>query len=246
MKTLLYSLLGISFICAYIPTKVLAQSYTVGVEEPDLIPYSQTVGKVYSGLLKDIMEEFSKSSGLKFTYKPLPIKRLYAHFYDGKLDLKLPSNAYWQSDIKKKRGLKIIYSDPVIGFVDGLFTAKNKVSVDQVKKIGVISGFTPWDYLDHISSGKIKTIEARNLEALLGQVSLGRVDGAYINVAMGNHFLKSNPSLNTISFNKDLPHSKNSYHLSSIKHANVIEQFNKFMKSNSPFMDKVRSKIILD
>ncbi|MBK9346379.1 MAG: hypothetical protein IPN06_08040 [Burkholderiales bacterium] len=86
-----------------------AGSFTVGVEGTDYMPISKGDSAAYSGYAKDLLDAFGAKNGHTFTYKPMPVARLWDEFLVQKsLDLRFPDNAYWNNDAKK--GLKITYS----------------------------------------------------------------------------------------------------------------------------------------
>ncbi len=64
------------------------QIYTVGVESISFMPYSEVSDGQYKGILRDILDTFSKKENLIFKYKPMPVARLYADFYSLQIDLK--------------------------------------------------------------------------------------------------------------------------------------------------------------
>lgn len=211
-------------------------TYTVGVEAITYPPYSQVENKEYSGPFKDILDRFASKNNIQFTYRPLPVARLYMEFYAKELDFKIPSNPYWQQDLKKKKNVEIFYSAPVIHFTDGLL-CKKEYQHPELKKIGTVTGFTPWDYLDDIQKKKISLNENPHTEGLLQQAIMERVNCAYINISVGKyyltHVLKKKDAL---IFNKNLPHTKSSYHLSTLKHQDLLKKFNAFLKAESDFI----------
>ena len=60
-----------------ISVSIISKKYTVGVEDLSYYPFYNTEDKNYSGILKDIMEEFGTIYGYEFEFLPLPVKRLF-------------------------------------------------------------------------------------------------------------------------------------------------------------------------
>ena len=221
----------------------LKNTFLVGVESVPFLPFSNIEKGEYQGVLKEILLEFGKSQGIMFKFIPLPITRLYADFYNGRIDFKLPANPYWQKDIKEKRRLSIHYSNPVVSYTDGVMVPIEKektVSIDGLKKLGVVAGFTPWEYLDQIKAKKIVIKENPSIDGLLQQAVMKRIDGAYVNIDVANYYLKLKSSgTSKLKFAKSLPHTKSSYFLASIKHEALIKKFNLFMKKNAAVLLKI-------
>ena len=233
------------FVCVPGFSSTTTKVYTVGVEAIPFMPYSEVVNKKYRGILRDILDSFAEKQGISFKYKPLPIKRLYTDFYNKKLDFKLPANEYWQKGIKQKRKLTIRYSKPLVYFLDGLMVKGSKmgVSIDGVKKIGVVSGFTPWEYLGKIKEKKISKRENPSIVGLLEQGLLGRVDAVYVNVLVGKHYLREVlKKEKELVFAKGLPHTKSAYHIATQKHVEVIEKLNLYLEKNQDKIAELKNK----
>ncbi len=106
------------------------------------------------------------------------------------------------------------------------------MELSDFRVLGTILGFTPWDYISLIKSKKVDLEEIDIMTNLLKMVIKQRVDGAYVNVSVASyqleHVLKK-PGV--LVFNPNLPHTIDSYRLSSIKHPKIIAAFNKFLSS---------------
>lgn len=219
--------------------------FTVGVEAITFLPYSEVNNNKYQGIFKDILDDFAKKQNIQLSYKPLPISRLYSDFYNGYLDFKLPSNEYWQKDIKEKRNLTIKYSNPIVNYIDGVMvkTDRLKKGIEKLKSLGIVSGFTPWEYLGRINKKQVYTRENPSINGLLQQGILNRVDGVYINIPVGEYYLREDLKKdNHLIFDKSLPHTKSSYHLASINHQKIIEEFNIYLKKHSSFVTSLKQK----
>ena len=80
--------------------------------------------------------------------------------------------------------------------------------------------------------------------ALLKQVSLKRVDGAYINVEVARYQLRATlRQPDALVFDPDLPHTKDFYYFSSVKHPKVIQEFNEFLASETVLYEQIRKKL---
>ncbi|MBF0351674.1 MAG: transporter substrate-binding domain-containing protein [SAR324 cluster bacterium] len=220
-----------------------AEKYLWGVEDLQYFPLYSSEGETYLGYASDLFNLFEKTEKLEMEIKPFPVKRLYDNFFAGKIDFKFPDHPNWQTDLRKD--IQIIYSDPVIDYIDGCMVLPAKVGkgLSSIKVLGTVRGFTAWDYLDQIKSGSIKVSENNSFTGLLQQVIMGRVDCAYINITVAryqlNEILKKPGGA---VFDPSLPHTSDSYKISSKKHPEVIEKFNKFLNGHAGEIAVLKAK----
>lgn len=229
------------------------RSFSIGVEEISYLPYyglpENRDSRQYSGYAREVLDLFAKQMGYSFSYEPRPIKRLYLEFMErGELDFKFPDSPDWKASTR--RGVSIHYSDPVAEYIDGLMVLpqnKGKRGVDRLERIGTVSGFTPWSYLELIREGKIRVAENPSTIGVLKQVLKRRIDGAYINVAVAKHQLRTVlSSEDALVFDPSLPHIESAYLLSSIKHPQIIAEFNEFLRTRRNAIDALKGKYRID
>lgn len=219
----------------------IAATYTVGVEDIEYFPQYTVQNGEFKGFGRAVLDAFAQAKGHVFTYQPRPVARLFSEFVAGGPDLKYPDNAYWSADLKK--GQTVVYSAPVVEYIDGVNVppaAKGK-GVDGIKTLGIVRGFTAWEWLDRIKAGALEVHENNSFTALLQQAAAGRVDGAYGNVAVVNHQLAEMKKPDALVFDPGLPHTRSHYHLSSIKHPELIEEFNAWLAANGDLVAKLKS-----
>ncbi len=220
------------------------QIFIVGVQSiEEYLPYSEYKNEKYSGFNREILDLFANTKGYTLKYDARPIKRLYIEYLQGKFDLKYPDNPYWSADLKKKKDIK--YSEPVVEYIDGVMVLpENKgKGIKNLKKLGVVAGFTPYAFLELIKTGEIEQNEIYNYERLLMLAILKRVDGVYSNIAVSRYYLKNIiKDKNALVFDPDIPHTRAQRHLSSIKHPEIIYEFNKFLKENYDIINKMKLK----
>ncbi|MDI9244613.1 transporter substrate-binding domain-containing protein [Marinobacter sp. CHS3-4] len=225
----------------------LADSYVVGVENVDYYPLYTSSGSSYSGFGHDVLDAFADASGHQLSYKPLPVARLTAEFLEGNTDLKFPDNPNWAAGAKQGKG--VVYSDPVQSYVDGtMVLPENKGrGVEAINSLGIVRGFTPWDYKGLIDQGKVKLQEVSNLASLIKMARGGRVDGIYFNVDVARHALEEDLGApGALVFDPQLPKTRSTYHLSTIQNPEVIEEFNEFLETNADALEAIRQKYGLD
>lgn len=219
------------------------KTFIIGVENIQYYPQYSNENGEYNGYARELLDTFAKDKGYTFTYEPLPVKRLFGLFLKGAYDFKYPDNPHWSA--KDKEGKNVVYSSPVVDYIDGVMVKpENKgKGKESIKTLGLVMGFTAFEYLGDIEAKKMKTAENKNFTALLKQADLGRIDGAYANVAVAQHQLREVlKKPNALVFDPSLPHSKDSYRLSTIAHPTVIEEFNAWMESNKPNVQAIKDK----
>lgn len=242
LKTLILAVLAVGTLASG-PAWAERRELVVGVEELDYYPCYAVQNGDYVGAAREILDAFAKARGYTLTYRPLPIKRLYAEMLSGGLDLKFPDNPNWAVDLKA--GHELAYSKPVISYVDGVLLRPENLGkgIDSMRTLGTVSGFTPFAWLDRIRAGKVVVKENPRMDLLLKQVSLGRMDGAYASVAVVNYTLDS--VLHTpaaLVFDPSLPHSRDSYRLSSLGHAGVVAEFDAWMAANQAEVKAIKDR----
>jgi len=231
----LISLLPLACACTLLTAApVKSKEYVIGVEELDYYPLYFYENGVYKGYARYILDRFEQHSGHTFVYKPYPVKRLILEFLDGNIDFKFPSASYW--DASKKENINIKYSDKVMGYTNGVTVLSSQLGQSKIGKLGTLRGFSvKSEYVDDIKAGKIQLVELNSLKQLFNMLKLGRVDGIYFNTAVANYYQSAvigQPEL--AAFDPSHPHINGSYHLSTIKHPEIIEEFNQFVSSGLP------------
>jgi ABC-type amino acid transport substrate-binding protein len=222
---------------------VWSGNFTVGVEATEYLPISKGDGGSYSGYARDLLDAFAAKSGHTFTYKPLPVVRLFDEFVVQKsVDLKFPDNPYWAADAKK--GVNIAYSKGLIAVTEGLMVLPaNKGKLANVSKMATLRGFTPFPYLDQIKSKKIALTEVSTADAAISMGEAGRVEGVYLGVLAANYTMAEvmkKPGI--LVFDDKLPNSTNEFSLSSIGHPELIKQMDDFLVKEKDAVSKLKAK----
>ncbi|GAB1260000.1 hypothetical protein NBRC116495_07070 [Aurantivibrio plasticivorans] len=209
-----------------------AAEYIVGVETINYKPYYYLENGEYHGFARELFDGFSQYSGHSFTFRPLPINRLYEEFRNEKIDFKFPDNPNWGSD--EKRGLRVLYSHPVVGFIDGVLTLSSRDCENApLKSLGYVRGFTPWPYLPEIESKKLKAVQVNALESLLKMVKAGRIEAAFVNISVAHALMKDmRITKDELSFSEGCPHDASNYLLSTKQYSDVVTQFNEYLASS--------------
>jgi len=222
---------------------VFSDDFNIGVEGIDYYPIYAKRDGLYSGYARAVLDAFAEKEGHKFTYKTLPIKRLFKGFIKGDVDFKFPDNPYWQKNLKQ--GKNVVYSDSVLEYIDGVIVKPKFISKgkDRLKTLGTLRGFTPWEYLDDISAKTMKLKEGSSLKGLIQMVQANRIDGVYFNVIVAKYFMANTLSQkDSLVFDKSLPHTRGDYHMSTIKYPKIIDSFNRFLTENKSLVESIKAK----
>lgn len=219
------------------------ETLSVGVEELDYYPYYAMRDGRYVGAAREVLDAFAASTGLRFDYRPLPVKRLYADLFTGAVDLKFPDSPEWNA--AGKQGQSVLYSLPALPYVDGVMVRPERAGkgLDEFTALGTVSGFTPFAWLDELAKGKIKMSETPHLSSLLRQAATGRVDGAYVNVAVAQDHLRQSPELlGALIFDRGLPFAAGAYRVSSIRRGDVLTKLDAWLAANADMVAAIKQK----
>lgn len=244
-KVIILVLLG--FLGLWDPPQVHAKdsSYIIGVETTRYFPLYDHDGSEYIGFAREFFDEFSRQSGVKLQFRILPVKRLYFEFLknNSPLDFKFPDSPEWARELKQ--GQSIHYSTAMVEYIDGLMVLPENrdMKLENLLYLGTQQGFTAWSYLSYIESGKIRLSESNNYISLLKKVLFKHVDAAYSNIAVAQYQLREVlKKPNALVFHDKLPYTRSSYFLSSIKHPEMIAQFNQFIAVNQEKLNELKLK----
>ena len=247
MKKIKIILAGLVFIGLNV-SDAWAKSYSVGVEPFHSPPYFDGSGEEYKGFARDLLDKFAKDAGIEFRYSAEQIPVLNKHLVQERIDFKFPDNHKWAPSIKKDK--KIIYSNVVTPYIDGSFSLKTKDNAQlvEVKRLGSIAGYTPRGYMEGITSGKIFYTENGSVNVLIHQLLDGKIDTLYANVMTVIEELRTNfppQDSSRIFWNEDLPYVEGSFHLSTVLHPEIVNDFNQWMVDNKEWIDQLKQKYLI-
>ncbi|ARU57223.1 family 3 extracellular solute-binding protein [Oleiphilus messinensis] len=219
--------------------------YVIGVESIDFYPYFGTENDEYAGFARELLDSFAKSKGYVFTYRRLPIARLFVEFLNERtVDFKYPDNPYWKARVKK--GLGVTYSTPIVDYISGVMVLPENrgKGPSQLRVLGTLRGFTPKpDLRALIEKGQVRIAENNTPDGVLQQVLLKWIDGAFLNTAVARYQLKTVlKKPNSLVFDPALPHVRSSYYFSTIKYPQLITEFNHFMEQEKIIVAEIKDK----
>ncbi|MDX1367945.1 substrate-binding periplasmic protein [Pseudomonas sp.] len=229
-----------------------AESYVIGVENLPFVPhYSIDQQGRYQGFARELFDQFASHSGVQLSYKPLPANRLLAALLEGEVDFKYPDSGNWAQTQKADKDLH--YSQAVVAYVDGVLVAppRQGQALEQLKRLGMVSGWTPWGYQQGIEAGQIQLTYSDDLRKMIRQTLKKDTDGAYFNVVVATHYLdniRARPG--ALVFDPKLPHTRGNFHLSTLRHPAVLQRFDRFLLERqaevAALKDKYRVEANLD
>ncbi|OIQ86452.1 bacterial extracellular solute-binding protein, family 3 [mine drainage metagenome] len=215
--------------------------FVVGVENINYLPYYSGDQGQYGGFARALLDAYAADRGYRFTYRPLPITRLFRELVAGVIDFKFPDNPLWQAALKQ--GHAVAYSDPVADYVDGVLVLPQNYGKGPaaIHSLGTVRGFTAYDWLDRIKGGSVRLEENPSFSGLMLQGMAQRVDGVYANVAVSYQTLEQRlHKTGGLVFDPGLPHSRSSYRLSTVKHPEIVADFNRWLAANRTRVDKMK------
>ncbi|MHA6493441.1 transporter substrate-binding domain-containing protein [Pseudomonas borbori] len=212
-------------------TSVCAESYVIGVERLDFAPhYSIDKQGQYQGFAREVFDLFAATTGVELSYKIMPVDQLLPALLDGAVDFKYPDSDTWSKE--QKVGATLSYSRGIVDYVDGVLVAPQRQGqpIDQLKRLALVNGWTPWGYQERIDAKQIQLSYSDDLRQMIRLALKKDTDGAYFNVVVATHYLdniRARPG--ALVFDANLPHSRGSFHLSTLKHAQFLQRFDRFL-----------------
>ncbi|ALS99933.1 substrate-binding periplasmic protein [Lacimicrobium alkaliphilum] len=217
-----------------------AERYLIGIEAINFYPHYDFSPDSEGGFANEVFVLFAEISGLKLEMVPLPPKRLY-HELDRRMDFIYPDHPRWVQ--YQGTAPQRYFSQAVTG---NLGTAMIRPQLadarpEDIRSVAIIHGFTPVAWLSR-SADRIDLIEVPDAQSAIGLVLKGRVDAADVEYNVGSHILRQSDREGDLLPALNLPYTLGSYHLSSVKHPQIIEQFDKFLLEHQTEIQRLKSK----
>jgi len=216
-----------------------AQEFIIGVEDVSYYPLYEFKSNRNTHT-RELLDTFAASKGYKFTYLPLPIKRFETWLVEEKIDFKYPDNSRWYSNTKTTE--KFTFSESTIKLVAGTSVLKSSLKKDksEFKSIGTLLGFYPTHWIEKIKSGQVKLYEDVSTKILVQQLIAGHIDGIDMEPSVIQYYLKElgKPS-DTSIIDRRYRFDVYDFHFSTIKHPEIIEEFNAFLNNNKPLLEQL-------
>lgn len=219
-----------------------ADSFVIGVEDVSYYPYFDFSADNTS-FSKALFDQFAKDSGYQISYLPLPIKQFPKWLYENDIDFKFPDNARWQVR-NNVQHLDIHFSDEIVSLTAGtVVLAKNEFKEEGFfKDIGTVTGFHPTLWLTQIEQNKVALFEDSSPKILVKHLVSGHIDGLDIDLAVANEGLKQLNLQEKLTLNKRVRRQVYGYQISTVRHPEIIKQFNTWLAEQSDYVDSLKAE----
>jgi len=234
-------LLSMIFVVIATPS---SNALVLGVETTNYSPYySLSDEQKYQGAARDIFDLFSEVKQLKVNYDPMPVPRLFKEFVEGNIDLKFPDNPLWSASLHAE--VKVHYSDAIFNINETLLVIKQndtEINKKDIKQVGTILGFSTPGIAKPVANKEFETIKTKEVEQLIHMLISNRVQAVYFNESVALDLAKRMYPEKQLTTHSKYPPFTYAYHLSSIKHPELITQFNQFLISHAEKVAKIRQR----
>lgn len=219
------------------------KKYIVGVEKYGKAPlyYLNEKGEL-CGMYREIFDKFAEDTGIEIDYKPLDINNLFKEYFDNKIDFKLPDNPTWRAADKRK--FNTIYSKPLHVAIEAIFVRPSDYSktIDDISSLGITNDVPIWSVQHYISINKFTVVKEDECDSLAKQVIEGKIDAMLCNYFVVSHLLETKYGKGELRFNMNMPYVDDYYYISTIKHREVIEEFDQWFEKNKPWVEDLHKK----
>lgn len=221
-----------------------APLYRVGVEDVDYYPiYALSADGQYRGYARDLLDLFAAHAQIQLRYVPLPVQRLYHEYWAGRLDLVFPDSPRWH-EVGKPQGV-ITYSQPLLTFQDVMLVLPARLGqpLERFRKLGFVRGFTPWKFHAEMAAGLVEIHRAPSPEGLIRMTLAGYIDGANMAQQVARYHLGQLERPDAlVAEPRLLPSGDSHYYLSSIRHPELIQRFDAFLRSERQAVAALKAK----
>lgn len=243
-ENLVKSSLYVWLLAGLLPCVANAESYVVGVEDAQFLPYSTVDAQgQYSGYARDLLDRFAASAGITLVYRPIAPAQLLGELLNGNVDFKYPDNTAWGAADRVAK--KISYSAATADYIDGVLVApaQHGKGLSQLKRLALVTGWTPQQYEAAIAAGQITQVDSDSLPVMMRSTIKKQADGAYYNVEVALYSLNhSNKTINALQFDAGLPYSRGSYHLSTIRQPALLKRFDQYLLEHNDEVAALKMK----
>lgn len=217
------------------------KQFTVGTEDLNFYPHYDFTATDSRGFANEVLRLFAATHGYQFSFQPLPVKRLY-HELDNLVDFIYPDNPNWAKYQNSQASR--LFSDPVIYNLGStmVLPENQHIHLTQFRTLAVIHGFTPTAWLSLRDKYRFKLYEVPNAVSAINLVLRGQLDGADVEYNVAQHILREQQQEGALVVARQLPVTRVSFHLSTKRHPQVLQQFNRFLLSHQAQIDALKLK----
>lgn len=218
------------------------KKYKVAISDASGYPLMSSSKKGDKGMAWAILQQFATENNIEFEYVSKPTSLMQAALESGEVDFLFPDNPEWSQYRSKTAPNQ--YSGPIVTGVSSSFVRAENVDLPSsfVKKVAIPFGFSAFSWHDLIKQNHAKAVPIRDIRAILYSVHTGRTDAADVEYNIAMSIINDDERLSNLVPHPDLPNQPVYYHLSSIKHGDVILELSDFLKSHEPLVSELRNK----
>lgn len=241
MRTTANAFFGILLLLLASP--LFATTLVVGVDNQAYYPHFQVKAGQLTGYIGELLQAFANSKQYQLDIKTYPARKLLEKMVNNEIGFRYPDNPEWRHTFRRK-WKNIYYSERVAQFTDGTLVRgpNNSTDARPINTIGIIRGIEPTAYLHWLNQGKVRAKEIPDFDSMVKHILQGEIDGGYYNIEVGLHALKIMGVENDLQYDRNLPSVTNYYHLSTIRHKSIVDEFNQFLKNNSGIVKRLKDK----
>ncbi|MDX1677451.1 transporter substrate-binding domain-containing protein [Arsukibacterium sp.] len=215
--------------------------FVVGTEDLSFYPHYDFTRSGKRGFANDVLQAFAAQYGYKFSFQPLPVKRLY-HELDNSVDFIYPDNPAWhsfQGDLARR-----FYSDAVISNlgVSMVLPERQQIRIRQVRNLAVVRGFTPVKWLSLKQFHKFEIFEVATPLSAISLVLRGQLDVADLEYNVASHLLSELQQPHALVVAAHLPFTQVGFHLSTTRHRDVLANFDQFLADNQLLLAELKRR----
>lgn len=229
----------------FINSNVQAKEYIIGVEDVSYYPLYDFAVEApdHKSFTKELLSTFFHHQGYRFKFVALPLKRFDRWYVEEAIDFKFPDNMRWR--IGESEKLKLTYSQPVLSLTAGTYVLQKNSAMQrkEIKTLGTILGFFPTLWYDRLQNKTTELVEVSSPYSLIKHLLHGNVQAINIDKNVIDYNLKLlQQDCDAVVLNKHINYERYAYHFSTILHPKVIEEFDRYLQSNSKFIAALKSK----
>lgn len=224
--------------------QLLQRQYTIGTEAIAFYPHFDFTETEQPGYGNQVLARFADYANIELVYIALPVRRLY-HEIDRMVDAVYPDHPAWVT--YQGTAPDRFFSARVATTLGTTFVQRDMaaISAGQVRTLAIIHGFTPVAWMPLLETLRLRVVDVPDAHSALGLLALRRVDAADVEYHVARHILSTMEPGTELSVAKNLPYIQSGYHLSSVKHPQLIRCFDQFLQESEPELIKLKQQFNL-
>lgn len=217
-------------ICIFYSATLFCQAekptFTIGTQSISYKPHYDFNTPEIDSLAEAILQLFATEQQIRFTYVPLPIKRLNV---ESGVDFVYPDNPLWRE--AQNHQSQLFFSQPLVFILGGTMVKNSRkhMLLSELKTVAVPRGFTPEHLLKAQSKYQFELVETSNAESAIKMVLKGRVDAADVELNVANFLLEELQQPGALVPGTNLPFTRVGFHISSARHPKILLAFDRFL-----------------